>query len=403
MLANALRLMNVLIWVVTTVLLLSACRGPKADYRYFNQPPPGNSPVIFAPGLVSLPNRKEEVITFSPDGQAAFYSIEYYPNPGTSFTLYAECRNGKWTRPDSAAFTRSRRTSEPFFAHQGKRVYMFANQAVNQVGNLDICYSQKRGSTWTEPISLGNPPNAPLDQYHPCIVGDSSLYFSAGTGEICRSQYRKGKYAPPVRLPYPVNYANTGQTWGDAFVAPDESYMIFKSNRPGGYGGTDNYISYRKPDGSWTNPKNLGPLINSRHEETAGDITPDGKYMTFGRNGDLYWVSAGFIDSLKATNFIPYLKQPLPEQVARKASLFSYRLPQDAFVDDDGSHNLSFRAELESGAPLPAWLKFDEKTRTFSGIPPGRVVLRVRVTATDVAGASIAATFTISVQANQRQ
>jgi hypothetical protein len=377
----------------------------EGDCRYFNQIPPGNIPTIFAPGIVSLPNRKEEVITFSPDGKAAFYSIEYYPAPGTSFILCAQCRDGVWTPPDSAVFTRNRRTSEPFFASNGKRVYMFANKARSQVGNLDICYSQKTGSTWSEPISLGSPPNAllPSDQYHPCIVGDGSLYFSAGTGEICRSQYKKGKYEPPVMLPYPINHANTSPTWGDPFVAPDESYMIFKSNRPGGYGGTDNYISFRRPDGAWTNPKNLGPILNSAEEETAGDITPDSKYMTFGRNGDLYWVSAGFIDSLRATNFTPYLNHSLSAQVAKKGSSFSFCIPESTFVDDDGSSALSLEAKLDNGTPLPVWLHFDVKTKTFSGIPPQEVVLPVRVIATDSAGASITTTFTISVQETQNR
>jgi hypothetical protein len=395
--------MKVFVWCIATLFLLTACQERKGDCRYFNQPPPGDTPTIFAPGIVSLPNRKEEVITFSPDGKAAFYSIEYYPAAGTSFILHAQCRNGVWSQPDSASFTRNRRTSEPFFANNGKRVYMFADKVLNQIGNLDICYSQQSGATWSDPVSLGSPPNAllPGDQYHPCIVGDGSLYFSAGTGEICRSQYKKGNYEPPVMLPYPINHANTSQTWGDPFVAPDESYMIFKSNRPGGYGGTDNYISFRKPDGTWTNPKNLGPLINSAYEETAGDITPDGQYMTFGRNGDLYWVSAGFIDSLRETNFTPYLQHSLKEQVATKGLSFSYRVPEYTFVDDDGSDILSLDAKLENGNPLPVWLNFEARSKTFSGIPTQAVVLPVRVTATDAAGASIAVTFTISVQESQ--
>jgi hypothetical protein len=147
----------------------------------------------------------------------------------------------------------------------------------------------------------------------------------------------------------------------------------------------------------------LGPLINSLHEETAGDITPDGKYMTFARNGDLYWVSAGFIDSLRATNFIPYLKQPLKEQVTRKGLSFACLIPGDTFVDDDGNSTLSFDAKLDNGDPLPAWLNFDPSTNTFSGVPLQVVILPVKLTATDAAGASITATFTISVQEDRSQ
>jgi hypothetical protein len=44
---------------------------------------------------------------------------------------------------------------------------------------------------------------------------------------------------------------------------------------------------------------NLGSKINSSSDELGGDITPDGKYMTFGRDGDIYWVSADFVNQRK--------------------------------------------------------------------------------------------------------
>jgi len=75
--------------------------------------------------------------------------------------------------------------------------------------------------------------------------------------------------------------------------------MIFMSNRPGGSGGYDNYISYRNVDGSWTEPRNLGPTINSAYDETAGDISPDGKYLSFGKDYPIYWVRVDFISALR--------------------------------------------------------------------------------------------------------
>ena len=64
--------------------------------------------------------------------------------------------------------------------------------------------------------------------------------------------------------------------------------MIFKFNRPCGSGGYDNYIAYRNVDGSWTEPRNLDPTINSASDETAGDISPDGKYLVFGKDSLIY-------------------------------------------------------------------------------------------------------------------
>jgi hypothetical protein len=86
-------------------------------------------------------------------------------------------------------------------------------------------------------------------------------------------------------------------------IAPDASFMVFYSIRPGARGGTetDLYLTLRQPDGSWTRPRNMGPKINSAHYEFGARISPDKKYMFFTRsNGwylnsssdtsDIYWV-----------------------------------------------------------------------------------------------------------------
>ena len=159
---------------------------------------------------------------------------------------------------------------------------------------------------WSDPISLGSPPNFnnPKFSLHPCIIGNSSLYFSSHSGEICKSKFENSVYSEIDILPSPINYANLKQVecWGDPFVSPDEEFIIFRSNRTGGYGGTDLYISFLNKEDRWTNPQNLGSKINSSFDELGGNITPDGKYLTFGRNGELYWVSAEFISRLRNKN-----------------------------------------------------------------------------------------------------
>lgn len=266
---------------------------------YLGQEPPKDIPKIFAPGIISLPDRNEEVITFSSDGTEIYYSIEFYPEPEPSFIMYTRYQNGKWTDPDTASFSINRRTSEPFMAFEGSRIYYFANNIKDQKGALDICYSYRKTNGWSAPISLSAPPNFKEPGYtlHPCITADSSIYFSSYTGQICKSEFKQGKYQNTEILPSPINYQNIEgeECWGDPFVSPKEEYMIFRSNRMGGYGGSDLYITFNMNNGQWSQPKNLGEKINSNFDELGGDITPDGKYMTFGRDGDIYWVSTDFI------------------------------------------------------------------------------------------------------------
>ena len=86
-------------------------------------------------------------------------------------------------------------------------------------------------------------------------------------------------------------------------MSPDEEFMIFRSNRPGGFGGSDLYVTFIIEENNWSAPVNLGSKINSPSDELGGDVTPDGNYLTFGRNGDIYWVSTGFIDRIRKKVF----------------------------------------------------------------------------------------------------
>ncbi len=80
--------------------------------------------------------------------------------------------------------------------------------------------------------------------------------------------------------------------------------MIFESDRPTGIeGNIDLYISFRKKDRTWTEPVSMGSKINSASAERFAKVSPDGKYLFFGRNTgngfDIYWIGSGIIHKLK--------------------------------------------------------------------------------------------------------
>jgi len=81
--------------------------------------------------------------------------------------------------------------------------------------------------------------------------------------------------------------------------------VIFSSNRSGGYGGNDIYISFRKTDGTWTKAINLGPEINNNDMQLWPYASPDGKFLFYinleGRgNGEVYWLDAGILRDLRS-------------------------------------------------------------------------------------------------------
>jgi len=70
-----------------------------------------------------------------------------------------------------------------------------------------------------------------------------------------------------------------------ACFSTNEDTLYFSSNRPGGYGGLDIYISVKLPDGTWGLPMNLGPEINTKYDDDYPNLSYDGKKLYFASKG----------------------------------------------------------------------------------------------------------------------
>lgn len=110
------------------------------------------------------------------------------------------------------------------------------------------------------------------------------------------STLKDGKRQEPKLLGEEIN---TGKWTAHPLIAPDESYLIWDSEREGGYGETDIYISFKQQDGSWGTATNMGEEINTAIDENSASLTADGKYMFFWRaeekvneDGSAYWESS---------------------------------------------------------------------------------------------------------------
>ena len=268
-------------------------RGP-----YFGQKPPGATPEIFAPGIVSINGRFEGSLSFSPDLTEMYFGADNENNE-TSI-LYSTLEGNTWTPIKKADFTHKKKNEElhPFVTPDGKRIYFTAMDTAFK--DEKIYYVNRLGNSWSDAVLLDSPINDDL-VFFPNQGKSGDLYYF-------NLSKRKTYYAPNKDGQFPEVEEVAFASGHHAFISPSEDYIIVTA-RNGEEGRRDNdmYVYFKKKDGTWTEAINLGNTINSSLNEKGPRITPDGKYLFFGRdekpgrNGraDIYWVSTEVIHKVR--------------------------------------------------------------------------------------------------------
>lgn len=292
-----------------SVLLIAATPAaaqsewPTLSGDYLGQKPPAMAPVVFAPGLISLPDERELNAVFSPNGKIFMFTRTV---DGVFKMFYSSQReDGTWRAPQLAPPSKTypaHRDADMAFSPDGAWVYFISDRPL-------AGYSLERYNIWRSrvtrhglltPEPLGPHINGPGHELYPLLVADGSLYFSAerddtlGRRDSYRAQFSNGEFQAPVNLGPGIN----GPTdEGDIYVSPDETYIIHvAAERPDSLGEADLYVSFRQPDGSWGKGNHLEDGINSAAADYCPMVTPDGKYFFFTQGEDLMWMDARIID-----------------------------------------------------------------------------------------------------------
>jgi Tol biopolymer transport system component len=288
----------VFIGILLSIMIVFISHAQQDDFPvlkgpYLGQKPPGMTPELYMPGVISNCDLHSGVY-FSSDGNEVYYSIS---KESQHNIMFMKEENGRWTRPKSLCSGLA-----PFLSPDGKTL-LFTTQ------DYEIWKMERSASNWSDPISLGPTINCTRSQYSSCVTDDGTLYYINAKG-IVHSALIEGAYTEPEPLGSEINSNNYE---GPPYVAPDQSYMIFSSHRPGGHGRSDLHISFRREDGAWTQPKNMGPKINSDARDRFPFVSFDGKYFFFNSSrisvlntkpiprgsGNVYWVDAKIIEELK--------------------------------------------------------------------------------------------------------
>ena len=289
---------NTKIVVLVFAIFLNACETEKSETKknsssednlYFGYKPPGLTPEIFVPknstsqdwkfGNTDSLSMDEFYFTYT--GNNPFENpVVVYRNEGSYYNV------NKYT-----------------FSH---------NPSDSNILYSRWNYIERTDSGWSKIKSLG--PMFEREDWGIMVMSVSSkgtfVFDDYKSNDVIRmSRIINGEREEPKLL---GKHINTGKWTCHPFIAPDESYLIWGSEREDGYGKSDNYISFRQQDDSWGPAINMGDKINSELEENGAHLTRDGKYLLFSRHEEKvredgttyweskqYWVDARIIETLR--------------------------------------------------------------------------------------------------------
>ncbi|MDE3142827.1 MAG: PD40 domain-containing protein, partial [Bacteroidota bacterium] len=157
-----------------------------------------------------------------------------------------------------------------------KRCYEFA---------VDYASKHKISDYAFTPVNMGDSINSERSEYYPTVTIDDSLlvFTKRGNGireDFMQSTMHNGVYSKAKLIEGDIN---NEPSKGAITVSSDGDFMIFAGNFHRGYGDFDLYISYATPQG-WSEPENLGPNINSDYWDSSPSLSPDGRVLYFSSN-----------------------------------------------------------------------------------------------------------------------
>src|SRR5690554_2858748 len=169
-----------------------------------------------------------------------------------------------------------------FFMRCGNRTYNFLTG-----GGCDIYFSYTKGKEWSAPSLMGATINTPYYEGTPSLSSDNSaLYFSSdrpggyGGKDIWVSYFKDGFWQIPENLGPEVNSAGDEL---NPWIAADQETLYFNSDGHPGFGGQDIFFS-KKTNGKWSKVQNLGKVTNSPYDDISFVLSPDGQRGYFASN-----------------------------------------------------------------------------------------------------------------------
>lgn len=187
----------------------------------------------------------ESILVFTAQIPIDENNPQVYRNRQEDF-FYSEFKDGRWQPAKNAGYPPNTSNNEgaQSISANGKILFFTACNRDEGLGRCDLYFSEKKGDRWTKPLNLGPPVNTASNEKQPSVSADGRVLY-------------------------------------------------FVSDRGGGRGGYDVWISRRSNDGTWQEALNAGDSINSEGDEQSPFIHPDNQTLYFSSTG---WPGLGRYD-----------------------------------------------------------------------------------------------------------
>ncbi|MCB0635934.1 MAG: PD40 domain-containing protein [Lewinella sp.] len=249
------------------------------------------NPVDFEPVSLgdSINTPGQEVLpSFTADGQTLVYTTKY--NSQEDFYFSTRGPDGRWRKgqPLDALNTPNDEGAQNISA-DGRLLLFTSCYRRDGYGRCDLYYAEKHNGRWTEARNMGERINTPGWESQPSLSANGQMFYFT-------SDRRGGKGGNDIWISYrqpngewgePVNAGDVINTPGNEespFLHPDGQTLYFMSDGHPGLGSYDLFVARLDSNGQWQQPRNLGYPINTPAAEGALFVSLDGTTAYYASN-----------------------------------------------------------------------------------------------------------------------
>ena len=274
---------------VTAGLVLAAALTPCVASQAAMSERAPDTPRLLGPGIISTGDN-EFGPAFTPDGDTLFFCRTAPARTNFQAILVSRRVNGAWRAPDVAPFSGQWKDLDPSISPDGKLLVFASNRPVAGAEprkDYDLWAVSREGAGWSAPRHLGPLVNSEGDETTTSIASDGTLYLAStrAGGKGRRDLYVSRLVSGVYQAPEPIAALNTEFDDSNQYVAPDQSFLVFASDRglPGEKSAapvSEFWIS-RRVDGAFGAPVKLSPAVNAGSPVLTPVLTPDGGTFVF--------------------------------------------------------------------------------------------------------------------------